>query len=481
MFAADLRAAGRLVPLVLAGCSLSRFDYVPCTDGAECRDAFGLGWTCGGEGYCDQVPMNPRCSLTWPEDLLVRPEDYPGIIVVGMMADNTQDYSEVQAARLPFVQADDQGALGGQQVGLVMCTYEELTSLDGMDNEEATVDVGTWLVDAVGAPAIIGPITSALTTTLYSEVVAAQAKEVLIVSPSATSPALTYLDGYTKTDENPGLLWRTCPPDTVQGAAAAQDMIGRGVERVAIIFQTGPYGAGLQEAFLEGFTGGSRSTEIFEFDSETARDVATAAVAEANDFDEVFFISAEVTDIIDFLNYLTAYPTFDEANTGIFLADGAADIQLVEETTGATQFYDQVRGSRPSVPASTLYDSFAGSYFSEYGTEATDSIYTAYAYDAGWLSLYALAWSVSQEGGASPIGMARGLRRVSSGIEVEIRPTGWSTVQAAFGEGQGIDVVGVSGSLDYDPTTEETTAPIEIWVINADRTGFDTVATIEPD
>jgi hypothetical protein len=39
----------------------------------------------------------------------------------------------------------------------------------------------------------------------------------------------------------------------------------------------------------------------------------------------------------------------------------------------------------------------------------------------------------------------------------------------------------VSGSLDYDPTTEETTAPIEIWVINADRTGFDTVATIEPD
>ena len=29
----------------------------------------------------------------------------------------------------------------------------------------------------------------------------------------------------------------------------------------------------------------------------------------------------------------------------------------------------------------------------------------------------------------------------------------------------GIDVRGASGELDYDPVTEETTAPVEVWGI----------------
>ena len=46
--------------------------------------------------------------------------------------------------------------------------------------------------------------------------------------------------------------------------------------------------------------------------------------------------------------------------------------------------------------------------------------------------------------------------------------------------GKSIDVKGSSGTLDYDPVTEETTAPMDVWVINAAGDGFETIATVDP-
>ena len=75
------------------------------------------------------------------------------------------------------------------------------------------------------------------------------------------------------------------------------------------------------------------------------------------------------------------------------------------------------------------------------------------------------------------VGIAQGLRRVSNGIEVEIRANSWNDVKARFAEAQPVDVVGASGELDYDPDTEETTTPIEIWSVNDEGDGFDLCTT----
>ncbi len=56
---------------LLAGCSLSKFDAVPCTENLECRDAFGWGFTCDTDaGLCAETPTEARCERAWPEDLL---------------------------------------------------------------------------------------------------------------------------------------------------------------------------------------------------------------------------------------------------------------------------------------------------------------------------------------------------------------------------------------------------------------------------
>ncbi len=479
-----MRRSDRLLLLAFAAlpaCSFTGPRVTECTENATCRDAFGLTWVCGDAGYCETAPAFNRCTQTYPEDLLTRPEDYAGIPILGALADVTADNLEVQAIELPFTQADDQGGLDGTTIGLVTCTYETDSALDNLDYDGAVLEIARYLVDVIGVPAVIGPITSGTTTNFHTEANEVMEADVLIVSPSATSPALTVIDGITKSDQDPGLMWRTCPPDSLQGAAAAQYIGQQGKDRVAVVYQTGPYGSGLAEAFLDNFVATGGAATAYEFDSETAIGVAIDELASVGTYEEVFFISSEVSDIIYFLNSLSTRSQFDVPGFGIFLADGAADIQLIEETSDATGLYDQIRGSRPSVPPSAIYDSFAGSYFSAYGDYAEDSIYTAYAYDASWLAMYAVAWSTFNEGGLSGTGMARGMRKVSQGIDVEIRPTGWATATAAFEEAQGIDVVGVSGELDYDPVDEETTSPIEIWAINAGRDGFDVIDTVYPD
>jgi ABC-type branched-subunit amino acid transport system substrate-binding protein len=72
----------------------------------------------------------------------------------------------------------------------------------------------------------VGATSSPETQAAYT---VASAAGSLLISPSSTSPALTTLDGLTCSDNEPGLLWRTVPPDELQGQVIAQDLAARGI------------------------------------------------------------------------------------------------------------------------------------------------------------------------------------------------------------------------------------------------------------
>ena len=57
---------------------------------------------------------------------------------------------------------------------------------------------------------------------------------------------------------------------------------------------------------------------------------------------------------------------------------------------------------------------------------------------------------------------------------------GWSTVLAQFRQGTAVDIAGTSGSLDYDPATEETTGPVNVWVIDISDLEVTPIYTVEP-
>lgn len=463
---------------LLPACSFGATPFVPCESGVACRDAFGFGYTCGESGYCEIVEQDERCDSVYPDDAFLRPEKYAGAHVIGSLYDHTTDIPEKLSTRLAVRQADQSDGLDGDAFLLVQCSYEQAAKLDDFTNEEAGAAMGTYLVDELGAYAVIGPATSGVTEATWTDIGPLGA---LIVSPSATSPALTYLDQPLTPEGHAGRLWRTAPPDSAQGEVLAQivnDFVYVSTPNVAVVYQEGPYGEGLADVFMDHYVGAGRTAERKPFRDDTSRDSAVTQVATGS-FDAIVFISSDLPDVSAFLNGASARDEFD--NMPIFLADAAKDAELLAQTAGASDLWWNVWGTAPAVPSGDLYDSFAAAYQGEYGQSAGDSSYSAYAYDAAWLAMYGAAWSKAELGEVSGQGAADGLLQISkSGVaaqdRVEITPTSWAQVRAEFAAGEAIDVVGSSGQLDYDPATEETSGPIDIWWINQDEfVIFDTV------
>lgn len=459
-----------LLPLaltLLAGCTLS-VDPVTCASHTECREAFGVGTMCGASGYCEEVALPSRCSV-WPEDALSAPSPDDSTVFLGAQYDYASDYIELLATQLALEQVNERNGLEGRDFALVACDSSEDPAIDALDAVEATREISTFQADVIGVPAVIGAEYSSRAEAAY-EVLSEHGA--LLISPGASSPSLITIDGVRSTDEAPGLFWRTIPPDTEQGRVVArelQDNIGGG--EVEVIAQTGAYGEGFAQVFLEAYDPGSTKTNLRLFADNTDLSAAIVAVGEAQP-DAVLFISGLTADAVGFLNAAGAIAAY--ADLPIFLTDGAKTDELLDGVTeDGAALLANVRGTFPRTPTGRPnYALFASAFTLAFpGRDPDSDAYNAYCYDAGWLALYGAAWSLYQEGDLSGLGMARGLRRISDGIEVDIGPGTWTTVKSVFQAGDSIDVNGASGSLDYDPETAETSAAIDIWFIREGDSG----------
>jgi branched-chain amino acid transport system substrate-binding protein len=242
----------------------------------------------------------------------------------------------------------------------------------------------------------------------------------------------------------------------------ADDMQERGVTSVGVIYSDGSYGKGLAESFQTHFEG---EVMMRPFSSDSTRDDAIYDLGTHDMVEEVLFISPEVGDTAALVN--TAHITTGFENKGLFLTDGAAQQLLLDLTLSSTAIYPKIRGTRPATPTGTLWGYFATSYLNHYGSDPKNDAYSAYSHDAGWLSLYAAAAAKFADGRVTGKGMSRAMRHMSEGSLIPLNRSEWPTGLDALMAGQPINVEGSSGALDYDPTTEETFAPIEVWNIIA--------------
>jgi len=440
-----------------------------------------------GDTTTELVPLHPRCTQVYPDGLTL-PVDPEETFLIGTVFDHSLDthVARYQSAQLAAIQANGNDGLEGRSFAMIHCTNEE--GLDELDKDAASLEVAVWLAEVAGVPAIVGPAASSRAEAVYNAV--ADQFGTLVISPSATSPSLTPLDGLTSSNSDPGLFWRTAPPDDIQGAAIAWDMLnqfdakGQDVYRqepstnVAVVYQAGAYGEGLEAAFSAELVAGGGDTTAFRFDDDTSRSDAIAQVANGG-FQEVLFASSDSSDVIEFIQ--ASVPLSGVDGMPIFLTDAARNADVLGALSGNDERLGQVRGTVVSQPAGLVYDSFASSYASEFDTADVSLFsYTAQSFDAAWLVIMGHAWAIHQEGGISGRNIARGLRRVSSGTETEIRPTSWNLVKASFEEGMPVDVVGASGELDYDATTGETAAPIDVWVVNDSLDDFEVVERFVP-
>lgn len=469
--------------------AVSKVDFAECTDNATCRDAFGLGWSCGDAGLCQEAEQHPRCKAVYPETLFSDPEKYGNAILFGSQLDHTPvsgDGRMINAATLAIKEANASG-LDGRLFGIVHCDYREDEKIDKLTSEEAVVETAKYLVDDLGAVAIIGPGYSSLAEALYVELkMDSHATPTLIVSPSATSDSLTNVD--VRDGDKPGLFWRTAPPDSRLGKALAQRMNDDGITNATVIHVNDSYGTGLATNVSENFDG-TPDLKGFKGDS-TANASINAIVSEIAmktpaAGDAIVFVGAEVAQVVAFLNAAVVWPYFTEGDTvKLYLSDAAFNDAVLEQTEDlASGLYDQIQVAFPSVDLdATAYGIFKSAYQSEFMDNPDLASYSSHMYDATWLGVYATVWAYyRREKQLDGLNLAYGLQQVTADKPVKlVQGVTFNEIKTEFQAGRAVNLQGASGNLDYNPETEELkdVSPI-FYTIVADGGSFKFVAPEE--
>jgi len=142
------------------------------------------------------------------------------------------------AAELAMKEASDSGLfLGGKKVVPVR---GDSTCVDAAAAQAAA----ERLITSDGVAAIMGADCSGVSIAVANNV--AVPNGVVMVSPTATSPAITTL-------KDKGYFFRTAPSDARQGEVLAQVAKARGIKEIAVTYTNNDYGKGLSNSFSNAF------------------------------------------------------------------------------------------------------------------------------------------------------------------------------------------------------------------------------------
>lgn len=236
----------------------------------------------------------------------------------------------------------------------------------------AATAAATRLVTVERVSAIVGGDCSGVTGAVLQNV--ARPNGIVMISPSATSPALT-------TAPDDGLFFRTAPSDARQGEVMTDVIRARGINSVAVTFTNNDYGKGLANSFANAFrAAGGRVTIMAAHEDNKAdysAEVGALAAAGGSALVVAGYVDKGGRGIIRAAVDSGAFKTF-------VLPDGMVGESLI----GAIG--RPLNGSFGQIPGT---DSPGGTRFNELaraaGFDGTSS-YAAQSYDAAALLMLAM-------------------------------------------------------------------------------------------
>lgn len=456
-----------------------------CTTNADCRDVLGPGVACV-DARCRAIALDPRCTLTEPESLAAELDGGAGVgerLLIGALLEQDQGNQSARTAavRLAVREMNDAGGVRGRPLGLVVCDPA------GAAEDPAIVeDLVLHLGDVVGAPVVVGPAATADAIVATNAVLGA-GLPVAILSPSATGVQLTGQPDRLQAGDPLGLLWRTAPSDDLQAvvlagviAEAVADLVD---PTIAIIYQDDAYGQSLERVLRDalGEVVASAAIDAQKLDLGAIDDSAADAVERAASSapDAVVVLVGRADRALVVLDAAADEPAI--AALPFFLSDGAKDasVLLGSGDLGIASILADALGTAPAQPRD---GSFFDALDDEFGIDASQFGFVAHAYDAAYVAGLGLARAARPGARLDGLAVVDGFARLSSGQAVALGPSTFSAGVAALQEEDGsIDVEGESGPLDFDADTGDAPGPIEVWRVNPDGDGFETVgAPITP-
>jgi len=329
------------------------------------------------------------------------------------------------------------GLLGGREL--------ELVNVDTQTNPQAGVDGAQKLVSVNGINAIVGALSSGVTIPVAESVTVPG--EVVLISPSSTSPVLTTLD-------DNGYVFRTVPSDSLQGVVAGNLAADLNHEKLAIIYVNNDYGQGLNDAVIEQFEkrGGEVTASIaFEPNKVSYRSELMDAASENPD--ALLLIAYTDDGGITIIRQALENGYFDE----FIFTDG---LKAPEITEGVEQYLEGMRGTAPtSMPGGNGPELFTELYEEEFG-EIPPKPYIDTSYDAAFVLALAIEKAGSTEGPA----IRDAINEVLSEDGMVVNINEWNKAKDLIAAGEKIRYEGASGPILFNDVGDSMGA-IGIWKI----------------
>ena len=318
-------------------------------------------------------------------------------------------------AELAMKEANDSGAfMGGSSITSVR---GDSTCIDAA----AATAAAERLITSDKVNAIMGADCSGVTTAILQNV--AMTNGVAMVSPSATSPALSTL-------EDNGLFFRTAPSDARQGQVVAEILKARGYTSAAISYVNNDYGKGLADSIAENFTANGGTITISTSHEDAKADYST----------EVGALAQAGGDILIVAGYL------DQGGKGIIQASldsGAFDVFFLPDGMIGDSLPEAIgpdlNGSIGSLPGT---DSPGAAQFGSMAEAAGFAAgpFAAESYDAAALLIMAM-----QAAGSTDSQVFKGsLMDVANAPGEKIYPGELGKALKLISEGKDVDYVGAS-------------------------------------
>lgn len=319
----------------------------------------------------------------------------------------------------------------------------EAVHKDSGSAPQTAIEAARALVNVDGVGSIVGPMASGVTLAVAEAVTVPSS--VVIVSPSATSPALTVL-------EDNDFLFRTTAGDNDQGIVLAQLARDEGYGTAAALYVNNPYGEGLANIFKERFeAAGGQMLELVPVEEEQTTYISELRRATEGEPDVLLAIT---------------YPASAQVYIREALEGGFIDTFMFVDGTKSQEMFDalnsaQLDGLLGTAPGtdSAAKDVFTGLYEARFG-QLPENPFIAEAFDAFVL----LGLAIEQAGSEEGADIKDALRTVANAPGEVVGPGDLERALQLIRDGQDINYEGAAGNQDMNEAGD-VFGSFEIWTV----------------
>ncbi len=342
------------------------------------------------------------------------------------------------------------------ECGGVLGQPVELISSDDQTEPAAGAAAMTKMAEVDKVAGVVGAAASSVSS---AAVDIAVRNNVVLISPSSTSPVFTER---AKNNDFNGFWARTAPPDSFQGEALAELAIKNGYKTVAVLAINNDYGTGLVNAFIPAFEAKGGTV--------TNKNKLTLYPPDASTFDtEVTEAFKDNPDAV----LMVAYPETGSLilkaayqqgllgkETALITSDGMKDpkiASLAGKNTDGKFIAESMLGTAPSAKGGPSLQTFTELYQQTYNREP--KVYDPNSWDAAALLVLAAEAAKSSTGE----GVKSQLQAVANGPGEEVSDV--CQALSLVREGKEINYQGASGTVDINEQGD-VTGSYDIWTID---------------